>query len=120
MLQKNPYILQNKVRFVDTLSRITSFWDSAVSWGSESSHNVVQLKPDEDRYYLLTSYPTLMPPLEELSPESIRAFARNSNIDLESIDIYSRSDDNITSAHKNFKNIIQKWIENKDNSLTNL
>ena len=33
-----------------------------------------------------------MPPLKKLSPESIKAFARNPNIDLQSIGIYSRSD----------------------------
>ena len=33
-----------------------------------------------------------MPPLKKLSPESIRAMARNSNINLHSIGIYSRSD----------------------------
>ena len=33
-----------------------------------------------------------MQPLKKLSPESIRAFARNLNIDLQSIGIYSKSD----------------------------
>ena len=33
-----------------------------------------------------------MPPLKNFSPESIRAIARNPNIDLQSIDIYSKSD----------------------------
>ena len=53
--------------------------------------NVVQLNPDEDKYYLLTPYPTIMQPLK-FSPESIRAFARNPNFDLQSIEIYSKSD----------------------------
>ena len=91
MLQKNTYILQNKVCFVDTLSRRTYFWDTAVPCGSENSHNVVQLNPDEDKYYLLTPYPTLLPPLKKFLPESIRAIARNPNIDLQSIGIYSKS-----------------------------
>ena len=63
-----------------------------VPCGSENSHNVVQLNPDEDKYYLLTPYPTLMQSLKKFSPESIRAIARNPNIDLQSIGIYSKSD----------------------------
>ena len=33
-----------------------------------------------------------MPPLKRFSPESIRAIARNPNIDLQSLGIYSKSD----------------------------
>ena len=77
---------------VDTISRRTYFWDTAVPCGSENSHNVVQLNPDEDKYYLLTPYPTLTQSLQKFSPESIRAIARNPNIDLQSIGIYSKSD----------------------------
>ena len=33
-----------------------------------------------------------MPPLKKFSPESTRAIARNPNIDLQSIGIYSKSD----------------------------
>ena len=88
-----PIFYKNKVHFVDdTLSRRTYFWDTAVPCGSENSHNVVQLNPDEDKYYLLTPYPTLMQSLKKFSPESIRAIARNPNIDLQSIGIYSKSD----------------------------
>ena len=87
-----PIFYKNKVHFVDTLSRRTYFWDTAVPCGSENSHNVIQLNPDEDKYYLLTPYPTLMQPLKKFSPESIRATARNPNIDLQSIGIYSKSD----------------------------
>ena len=83
---------KNKVHFVDTLSRRTYFWDTAVPCGSENSHNVVQLNPDEDKYYLLTPYPTLIQSLKKISPESIRAIARKTNIDLQSIGIYSKSD----------------------------
>ena len=35
---------KNKVHFVDTLSRRTYFWDTAVPCGSENSHNVVKFK----------------------------------------------------------------------------
>ena len=58
--KKVPRFYKNKVIFVDTLSGRTYFWDTAVPYGSKSSHNVVQLNPDEDKYYLLTPYPTLM------------------------------------------------------------
>ena len=87
-----PIFYKNKVHFVDTLSRRKYFWATAVPCGSENSHNVVQLNPDEDKYYLLSPYPTLMQPLKHFSPESIRAIARNPNIDLQSIGIYSKSD----------------------------
>ena len=49
-----PIFYKNKVHFVDTLSRRTYFWDTAVPCGSQNSHNVVQLNPEEDNYYLLT------------------------------------------------------------------
>ena len=49
---------KNKVHFVNALSSRTYFWDKAVQCGSENSHNVVQLNPDEDKYYPLTPYPT--------------------------------------------------------------
>ena len=39
---------KNNVHFVDTLSRRTNFWETAVPCGSENSHNVVQLNPDDD------------------------------------------------------------------------
>ena len=87
-----PIFYKNKVHFVDTLSRRNYFWDTTVSRGSENSHNVVHLNPDEDKYYLLTPYPTLMQPLKKFSPESIGAIARNPNVILQSIGFYSKSD----------------------------
>ena len=87
-----PKFYKNKVHFVDTLSRRTYFWNTAVPYGSKNSHNVAQLKPDEDKYYLLTPYPTLMQPLKKNSPESIRAIARYPIIDLQLIGIYFKSD----------------------------
>ena len=77
-----PIFYKNKVHFVDTLSRRTYFWDTAVPCGSENSHNVEQLNPDEDKYYLLTPYPKPMQPLKKFSPERIRAISRNPNINL--------------------------------------
>ena len=68
------------------------FWDTAVPCGSKNSHNVVQLNSDVDKYYLLTPYSALMQSLKKFSPESIRAIARNPNIDLQSLGIYSKSD----------------------------
>ena len=87
-----PIFYKNKVPFVDPLSRRTYFWDTAVPCGSENSHNVVQLNPNEEKYYSLTPYPTLMQPFKKISPEIIRAIARNPNSDLQSIGIYSKSD----------------------------
>ena len=87
-----PIFYKNKVHFVDTLSRRTYFWDTAVPCGSENRHNVVQLNADEDKYYLLTPYPTLMQPLKKFSPESIKTIARNPNNDIQSIGIFSKSD----------------------------
>ena len=83
---------KNKKHFVDKPSRRTYFCDTAVPWESENIHKVVKLNHDEDKYYLLTPLSTLMQPLKKLSPESIRAIARNPNIDLQSIGIYSNSD----------------------------
>ena len=103
-----PIFYKNKVYFVDTLSRRIYFWDTAVLCGSQNSHNVVQLNPKEDKYYLITPYPTLMPPLKKFSPESIRAFARNPNIDLQSIGIYSKSDIQHPVRTQHFQELLTK------------
>ena len=68
----------------------------------------VQLNPDEDKYYLLTPYPTLMQPLKKFSPESIRANARYPNIDLQSIGIYSKSDIQHNIRTQQFQEILTK------------
>ena len=82
-----------KIKYILLIhSREFFFWDTAISCGSEKSHNVVQLNPDENKYYLLTPYPKLLQPLKKSSPESIRVIARNPNIDFQSIGIYSKSD----------------------------
>ena len=60
-----PIFYKNKVYFFDTLSRRTYVWDTAVPCGSENSHNFKKSNPDEVKYYLLTPYPTLMPPLKK-------------------------------------------------------
>ena len=103
-----PIFYKNKVYFVVSFSRRISFWDTAVPFGSENSHNVVQLNPDEDKYYILTPYPTLMPPLKKFSLESIRAIARNPNIDLQSIGIYSKSDIQHHIHTKHFQELLTK------------
>ena len=78
--------------------------------GSKNSHNVVQLNPDEDKYYLFTPYPTLMQPLKKFSPESIRAIARNAT----HISIYNQTAStlnqtyNTTFVHNNFKKLLTK------------
>ena len=70
---------------------------------------VVQLNPDEDEYYLLTPNRTIMQPLKKFSPESIRAIARNSNIDLQSIGIYSKSDIQHHIRTQQFQELLKKW-----------
>ena len=50
-------------------------------YSTKIKYILLQLNPDEDKYYLLTPYPTLMPPLTKFSPESTRVIARNPNID---------------------------------------
>ena len=47
--ERIPIFYENKVYFVDTLSGRKYFWDTSVPCGSENSHNVVQLNPDEDK-----------------------------------------------------------------------
>ena len=44
-----PLFYKNEVHFVDRLSRRTCFWGTAVPWGSESSHNELQLNLDEEK-----------------------------------------------------------------------
>ena len=68
----------------------------------------VKLNPDEDKYYLLTPYPTLMPPLKKFSPESIRAIAHNPNINLQSIGIYSKSDIQQHISTEQFQELLTK------------
>ena len=69
---------------------------------------VIQLNRDEDKYYLLTQYPTLRQPLKKFPPESIRAFARNPNIDLQSISIYSESHIQHHIRRQKFKVLLTK------------
>ena len=78
------------------------------NFGSENSHIVVQLNPVEDKSYLLTPYPTLMQPLKNFSPESIRAIARNPNIDLQAIGIYSKSDIQHHIRTQHFQKLLTK------------
>ena len=89
---KSPYSIKNKVHFVGPLFKMNILLRYRSPMWIKNSHNLVQLNLDEDKYYLLTPYPTLMQPLKKFSPESSRAIARNPNIDLQSIGIYSKSD----------------------------
>ena len=83
------------------------FLGSAVPCGSQNSHNVVQLNPDKDKYYLLTPYPTLTQPLKKFSAENFKTIARKPNIKLQSIGIYSKSDIQHTKfVHNSFKNYL--------------
>ena len=106
--ERIPIFEKNKVHFVDTFSRRLYFWDTAVPCGSENSHNVVKLNPDENKYYLLPPYPTHMQTFLKVSPESIRAIARNPNIDLQSIGIYSKSDIQHHIRSQQFRELLTK------------
>ena len=90
--KKFPYSTKIKYILLIHFQDEHFFGVTAVPCGSENSHNVVQLNPDEEKYYSLIPYPTLMQPLKKFSPESFRAIARNPNIDLRSIGTYSKSD----------------------------
>ena len=107
-VERIPIFYKNKEHFVDTLSPRICFWDTSVPSGSENSHNVVQINPDEDKYYLFTPYPTLMQPLKKFLPERTRAIARNPNIDLQSIGIYSKSDIRHHIRTQQFQELITK------------
>ena len=92
------------------------FWVTVVPCGSEVSHNVEQLNPNENKFYLSIPYPTLMPLLKKFSLESIFANARNPNIDLQSKDfIIPYQIYNIIFEQKSFKNLSLKWIQSRDN-----
>ena len=78
--------------FVKTLWRRTNFWDIAFQCGSDKNHNVVLLNPNENKFYLLTQDPTLKPSFKKISPETIRAKARNPIKNSQSIVTFSRSD----------------------------
>ena len=49
-----------------------------------------------------------MPPLKKISSESIRAIARNPNIDFQSLGIYSRSDIQHHIRTKQFQELLTK------------
>ena len=75
------------------------------------------IKPDEDEYYLLTPYPTLMQPLKKFSTESIRAIARNQNIDLQSIGICSKSDIQHHIRTQQFQELLKKMYTKQRQSI---
>ena len=102
VIKESPYFI--KVHFVDTLSRRTYFWDTAVPWGSEKSHNVVQLNPGEDKYYLLTPYPTLMQPLKKFYPKASELSLVTQILIYNQLDYILNLIYNIPLEHNNFKN----------------
>ena len=51
-----------------------------------------------------------MQPLKKFSPESIRAIARNPNIDLQSIGIYSKSDIQHHNRTQQFQELLTKMV----------
>ena len=49
LLGRITMFYKNRLHFVDTLSRRTNFWDTAVPCRSEEIHKVVKLNPDGDK-----------------------------------------------------------------------
>ena len=54
---------------------------------------------------------------KKFSPESIRDIARNPNIDLQSIGIYSKSDIQHHIRTQQFQELLTKWTQYNDNQL---
>ena len=113
-----PIFYKNKVHFIDTLSRRTYFWDTSVPCGSENSHNVVQLNPDEDKYYLLTPYPTLMQSLKNFHPKALELLLETQISIYNQLEYIQNPISNITLEHNNSTNYLHKWTLYKDNHLT--
>ena len=109
-----PIIYKIEVQLVDTLSRRTYFWNTAVPGGSENSHKIVQLNPDEVKDYPLIPYPTLMQPLKKFSAElellpAIPILSYNQSA-------YTLNQTfKITFEHNIFKNCSLKWTKSNDN-----
>ena len=93
------------------------FWDTSVPCGSKKSHIVVQLNLDEDKYYLLLPYPTLMQPLKKFSPERNRAIAHNQNIDSQPTGLYSKSDIPHHIRTQQFQELLTKMVTIKRQSI---
>ena len=89
--QRIPMFYKNKRHFLDRLSRRSFFWNAAVPCGSENSHNVVQLSPNEDKYYPHPISCTNIT-LKKFSPLSLRSIAHHPNKDLQSVGMDCKSD----------------------------
>ena len=99
---------------VDT--RRTYLWETSVPWASQSSHNLVQFNPNEDKCYLLTPFLTLAP--KKFLTEGIGAIARNANINLQAIVVFSKPDIQHHSRRQQFGELLTKmdtiqrqWID---------
>ena len=110
--ERIPIFEKNKVHFVDTFSRRQFFYDTAVSCGSENSHNVVKTNPDENKYYLLPPHTCKhFLKFHQKALELLRAIPTS---------IYNRSaytlnpTFNTTYVHNNFANYSQKWKQYND------
>ena len=55
--------------------------------------------------------------MKKLSFERIRLIARNSNIDLQSIGVYSKSDLQHHIRTLQFQELLKKWVQNEYNQL---
>ena len=61
-----------------------------------------------------------MPPIKKFSPESIRAIARNPNIDLQSVGIYAKSDIQYHIRTQQFQELLTKMDTIQRQSLSNI
>ena len=52
---------------------------------------MVQLNPNEDKFHLLSPYPTLKSPSKKFLPEIICAIGRKPNVDLQSLKNYPKT-----------------------------
>ena len=70
----------------------------------KKSNNVVQLNPDEDKYYLLTQYPTLMQSLKSFHPKASEPLLVTQILIYNQLEYILNQISNITLEHNNFKN----------------
>ena len=61
-----------------------------------------------------------MQPLKKFSPKTIRAIARNPNIDIQSIGIYSKSDIQHHIRTQQFQDLLTQMEQYNDNQLTRI
>ena len=89
--KRNSIFYKNQVHFVDTLSRRKYFGYRSPMYIRKQPQRLSK-KPRRRKLLRTITLPLFKAPLKKFSSESIRAIARNPNIDLQSIGIYSKPD----------------------------